>query len=329
MRVLITGMAGFIGSHLLEHILKTTDWHVVGLDRLDETSTLARLDTDAYRAHRARVRFVWHDLRAPINPVVANQLQGWDLDAVIHLAASTHVDRSIEDPITFVHDNVLGTAHLLEFARRHLTKGARLLYFSTDEVFGPAAPGVAFTEWDRYRASNPYAATKAAGEELAYAYHNTYGLATLVTHCMNAFGERQHREKFLPLILRKLTRGEPIDVHSDPRTGKPTSRGYVHARNVCAAVLYVLQHGVAGEKYNLPGQQEIDSQTMVELVADYAGLSPTTRLVDAVTHRPGHDVRYMLDADRLFNMGFTYPKPLLPALEKTVAWYLANPDWLA
>jgi dTDP-glucose 4,6-dehydratase len=337
--VLVTGCAGFLASHLIEHIFKTTDWNAVGLDRLDETSTLRRVgDTDAYKADPKRFRFVWHDLRAPINAGIAHAIGHVDL--VLHLAASTHVDRSITNPGLFVLDNVVGTQHVLDYVR-FVEPDAPVLVFSTDEVFGPAAPGKAFKEWDRYRASNPYAASKAAAEELTVAYANTYRLKTIITHCTNVFGERQHPEKFLPLVVRKILLGEQVLVHADAACKVPTSRFYIHARNVAAAVLHIVNwcekpaltqtfSCAYGEKWNIaPWMDEIDSRELVERVAEILGRRAKFQLVNSVSNRPGHDMRYALDTMRLrHDIGFKMPVDFDHSLEKTVKWYAENPSWL-
>lgn len=323
-RVLITGAAGFIGSHLVEHILKTTNWDVVALDRLDETCTLRRIgETEAYLRNRGRFEFVWHDLRAPVNKVVEREI-GF-VDMIFHLAASTHVDRSITDPAAFVADNVIGTLHALELAR---DLAATFLYMNTDEVFGPALPGTAFVEGDRHHPSNPYSAAKSGGGQLVTAWHNTYGLDTRMVYCMNAFGERQHREKYLPLLIRKLLLGEQVKVHADATRTIPSSRFYIHARNIAAALLFVVERGKPGTAYNLPGEREVSSLELAEIVAEILDLPLDYVLVDSVDSRPGHDLRYALDGKRLGDLGFAYPKTFDESLTKTVNWYNANRVWL-
>ena len=213
---LITGGAGFIAHHLIGQILKNTDWNVVTLDRLDYSGNLNRLhdlmtsfDPDV----RKRVKIVHHDLKAELNPLVRNEVG--DVDYIIHLAAGSHVDRSIDYPMEFVMDNVVGTCNILEFARTQKDNLERFIYFSTDEVFGPAPDGIKYKENDRYNSTNPYSASKAGGEELAVAYENTYGVPIYVTHTMNVFGERQHPEKFIPMCIRKARDGESVTIHSD------------------------------------------------------------------------------------------------------------------
>ena len=203
-KILITGGAGFIAHHVVDLILKKTDWEIVTLDRLDFSGNLNRLQevVRSYdKINQKRVKVVFHDLKAEINPEV-KALIG-KVDYIAHLAAGSHVDRSIKYPLEFVKDNVLGTANMLEFARS-IDSLEKFIYFSTDEVFGPALKGKQFKENERYNSTNPYSASKAGGEELVVAYENTYGLPSIITHTMNVFGERQNPEKFIPMVIKKV-----------------------------------------------------------------------------------------------------------------------------
>jgi dTDP-glucose 4,6-dehydratase len=327
-RVLLTGACGFIGSHFVEAILKTTDWEIVGLDRIDETSSLERiLDTDAYAQHSQRFRFLWHDLRAPINESVARAIGHVDL--VFHLAASTHVDRSITDAATFVMDNVLGTCHLLEWARRMPLE--LFVHFSTDEVFGPAPAGWAFHEHDPFRPANPYAASKAAAVELADSYRNTHKIPILTTFCMNAIGERQHPEKYVPLLVKRILRGVLVTIHADPSRTHPARRSYIHARNIWNAIRFLIdqpRHVVVGERFNITGERELDCLELAQMVAKIIGKPLYHELVDFHSERPGHDLRYALSGDRLAKLGFVQPVSFEASLEHTVKWFVDNPEWL-
>lgn len=326
-RVLLTGAAGFIGSHFVEAILKTTDWDIVGLDRIDQTSTLHRiLDTNAYQAHRERFSFVWHDLRSPINESVARTIGG-DIDLVLHLAASTHVDRSIEDPAAFVLDNVLGTCHLLEWIRSTI-RPRLVVNFSTDEVFGSAPEGTAYSERDAFRSGNPYSATKAGAIELCTAYHNTYGLPIVTTNCMNVIGERQHVEKVVPLFTRKILLGETVTIHADPSRTKPARRNYIHARNVWNAIRFLIDQGTPGERYNLVGDCEVDCLELAQMIAAIMDRPLRHEIVDFHSSRPGHDLRYALDGAKLAKMGFAQPVTFEASLARTVKWFVDNPQWL-
>jgi dTDP-glucose 4,6-dehydratase len=330
MRVLVTGLSGFIGHHVGEAILKQTDWDLVGLDRLDTTSTQMRLtDIGPWEANKSRVQFVWHDLKSELNEYVQDAIG--EVDHIIHLAASTHVDRSITNPMDFVMDNVVGTCNLLQYATRLQSRYGTLgkvVYFSTDEVFGPAPTGVHYAEWDRYRSGNPYAASKAGGEELALAFHNTYRLPVLITHTMNVFGQRQHHEKFIPNTIRKVLQGEKVTIHADQTCTKPGSRYYIHARNVAAAVLFLLDKGTAGEKYNIVGEREVDNLELAQFIAQTLDKRLHGELVDFHSARPGHDLRYALNGDKLRDMGFEYAKTFEVSLADTIRWSVEHPYWL-
>lgn len=324
MKILVTGAAGFIGHHFVGYLLRHTDWEVVCLDRLDPAGDLARLAAvlrDQPEA-RQRVRVVHHDLRATIEGQLSDETP---FDHVVHMAAGSHVDRSVVDPVGFVLDNVVGTAHLLDFFRKNnaLRHGGKILYFSTDEVFGPAnmptdgdaigIPGFVFKHggyapWDRFNPNNPYAASKAGGECLCTAYANTYGLPILVTHCTNVFGERQHREKFIPLLIERVRRGEKILIHAKSQI--PSSRYYVYVDNVSSAVLHLLQNGMClngGDslgKYNISGGREYSNLFVAQEVAQLLEKPLVYEFADFVAGRPRHDMRYAVDDSSLRGLGW-------------------------
>lgn len=323
-KILVTGAAGFIGHHVVDHLLRHSHAHITVIDRLDCSGNLQRL-AEIGAAKNPRVRFVYHDLRAPINAQLAGQLGTFD--DIIHLAAATHVDRSIESPMDFVLDNVVGTCNLLDFAR---ASGChRFLYFSTDEVFGPAASGVAYQEDDRYRSGNPYAATKAGGEELAVSYHNTFGVPVIITHTMNVIGFRQHPEKMVPGTIAKVRDGQKVIIHADRTRTVPGSRFYVDAREVAAAVDFLLQHGRVGEKYNIVGEREVNNLELARWIAEDQGLPLYHESVDFHSSRPGHDLRYALDGAKLRHMGWKPSQDIRQSVREIVEWSLAHPQWLA
>lgn len=322
MKILITGGAGFIGHHVVAHLLANTDWHLTLIDRLDESGNLNRL-SEIGACKNPRVRFVYHDLRAPFNDQLMAQIGPHEV--ILHLAAATHVDRSIADPLSFVYDNVVGTCNMLEFAR--YVGCARFLQFSTDEVFGPAPPGIAFGEDDRYRSGNPYAATKAGAEELAMAYHNTYGVPVIVTHTMNVIGRRQHPEKFVPMTIGKVERGEVVTIHADKTCTKAGSRFYIDAACVARAVFQLIGQGKSGEKYNIVGSQETDNHQLATMIAQAAGKHLSYEMVDFHSSRPGHDLRYALSGSKMSAMGFQ-PRAIASVLTDLVDWSRAHPEWL-
>jgi len=254
---------------------------------------------------------------------------------IAHLAAGSHVDRSIERPMEFVMDNVVGTCNVLEFARKQ-DNLERLLYFSTDEVFGPAPVGVKYDEYDRYNSTNPYSASKAGGEELAVAYQNTYDMPIYITHTMNVFGQRQHPEKFIPMTIRNVRDGKPVTIHSDASKTVPGSRHYIHAEDVADATLFLLENkltlksdnnGIKCPKFNICGATEINNLELAQMIADAQGKELKYEFMDFHSSRPGHDLRYALSGDRMANMGWT-PKPVADRIEEVVNWTLNNTRWL-
>jgi dTDP-glucose 4,6-dehydratase len=323
-KILITGGAGFAGHHFVEHFLKHTDWHIAVLDQLNYASKgWSRLkDIEVY--NDLRVETFSADLSKPISEGVASEIG--NVDYILHMAAETHVDRSIIDPMPFVMSNVVGTTNLLLYALKAQPK--QFIYFSTDEVFGPAPPGTDFKEWDRYNSGNPYAASKAGGEEMAMAFANTYDLNVIVTHTMNLFGERQHPEKFIPSTINKVMNGEKVIIHAS-RDGVPGSRYYIHCRNAADGLHFILKSGPFGRaKFNIVGEKEVDNLSLAQFIADVLGRPLEYELVDFHSSRPGHDLRYALDGSALADRGWTPPKTFEQSLEKTIKWTLERPEWL-
>lgn len=324
-KVLITGGAGFIAHHVINHILNTTDWDIITLDRLDFSGNLNRLAEVV--PNTGRVRTVFHDLKAELNPQIVKAIG--DVDIILHLAAGSHVDRSIEYPMEFVMDNVVGTCNILNYARS-LPNLERFIYFSTDEVFGPAPAGVNYKEYDRFNSSNPYSASKAGGEELAVAFANTYKLPLYITHTMNVFGERQHPEKYIPVCIKRVRDGEKIIIHSDPTKTIPGSRYYIHASDVAEALLFILnlKDQCNGSKYNVVGKEEINNLQLAQMIADAQGKELIYELSDFHSARPGHDLRYALDGGLLRTLGWEPKISLKDRISEVVNWTLANDRWL-
>ncbi len=327
--VLITGGAGFIGHHVAYRMLTDTNYNIVILDRLDTSGNLNRIHEvlEANEAWRARVKFIWHDLKASINEMLAEQIG--DVHYVFHLAAGSHVDRSIDYPLEFVMDNVVGTANLLDYARTCIKDTLKLfLYFSTDEVFGPAPEGVAYKEWDRYNSGNPYSASKAGAEELCLAYCNTYRMPIIVTHTMNVFGVRQHPEKFIPLVIQKVRDGELVTIHSNPTKTKAGSRFYINTEDVASAIMFLIDNHEIGEKYNIVGEREMDNLELAQTIADIMGKELKYEMVDFHSSRPGHDLRYALDGTKMKNLGWQPEESVTERLKEVISWSLENKHWL-
>ena len=328
-RVLVTGGAGFVGHHVIEALLRETDAEVVSLDRLDTSGTLNRLQhlLETNPEWASRLDIVWHDLKAPLNDFVVKALG--KVTHVLHLAAGSHVDRSIENPMEFVMDNVVGTCNILDYARLNLKETLDLfLYFSTDEVFGPAPEGVFYEEDDRYKSGNPYAATKAGAEELCVSYQNTYRMPIIISHTMNIFGNRQHPEKFIPLIISSVRDGKKIFIHSNEECSKAGSRHYIDAKDVADAVLFLFDNHEIGEKYNIVGREETDNLELGLIIADIMGKPLNYEMIDFHSSRPGHDLRYALSGEKMKAMGWEPRKDLKDRLKGVVKWSLDNPVWL-
>jgi dTDP-glucose 4,6-dehydratase len=307
---------------------------VVGLDRLSYSGNLNRISEILTDETRPRYTVQHHDLRSAINESLANQLGQFDY--IIHVAASSHVDRSIDQPINFVLDNVVGTCHVLDFARRQKNL-KKFIYFSTDEIFGPAPPGVAYDEYDRYNSTNPYSASKAGGEELCVAFRNTYKVPVIVTHTMNIFGPRQHPEKFVPMCISKVRDGEKIMIHSDETRTIPGSRFYIHVEDVAEAVWFLVGVGTDGReqqdcplcpKFNIVGKEELDNLTLAQYIAEGVGKPLRYELVDFHSARPGHDLRYALSGKRLAELGWEPKTSIRDRIREVVEWTVANERWV-
>jgi len=339
-RVLITGGAGFIAHHTIFYILKNTDWDIVSLDRLDYSGNLNRISDmmkDFDDSTKKRLRIVHHDLRAEINEMLMGDLG--DFNFILHMAASSHVDRSITDPMTFVLDNVVATCNILNFARKN--KNLELfIYFSTDEVFGPAPKGVSYKERDRYNCTNPYSATKAGGEELAVAFQNSYNLPIIITHTMNVFGERQHPEKFIPKCIVSARDGVMIDIHSDATKTIAGSRHYIHANDVADGCIFLINNrkkfkeiekdfgGAKCPKFNLVGPVELNNLALGRLIAKSVGKNLKYKMVDFHSSRPGHDLRYALSGEFMKKMGWIPKVSIEKRIDQVVKWTLENERWL-
>lgn len=325
-RVLITGGAGFLGHHVVEHILINTDWHIVILDKLTYASMgLERIREVSECFKDDRLTILACDFANPLSAGIRKEIG--DINYILHLGAETHVDRSISDPMIFVTSNVLGTANMLEYART--CKNLEWFnIFSTDEVYGPAPDGINYKETDRHNPTNPYSATKSGAEQLALAYANTYKVPVFVTNTMNIFGERQHSEKFIPLCINKILKGETIQIHSSPDKKVAGSRFWIHARNVASALLFLLENASFRESYNIVGDREVNNLDLAMYIADVLNKELKYEMVDFHSSRPGHDLRYALDGKKMFDLGWKSPLDLRKSLKNTILWTTAHKNWL-
>ena len=338
--VLITGGAGFIAHHLIFYLLEKTNWNIISMDRLDYSGNLNRLNdiiSKLDQAKKSRLKIVFHDLKSEINPWIKKEIG--NVEIILHLAAGSHVDRSIDNPMEFVLDNVVGTANILEYARQinETNNLERFIYFSTDEVFGPAPNGVDYKENDRYNSTNPYSATKAGGEELAVAYENTYKLPIYITHTMNVFGERQHPEKFIPMCIKKIRDGESVTIHSDKTRKHPGSRHYIHAEDVAEAIYFLLTNKLDNEidyggakcpKFNIVGSEELNNLELARVISKCQNKELKYEMVDFHSSRPGHDLRYSLSGEKMKKLGWQPSIKLTERIKQVVEWSLKNQNWI-
>ena len=345
MRVLLTGAGGFVGHHTLAHLLKTTNWEIVATDSFRHFGISARIRAvfEELPKEIARVKVVTHDLATPIDSITAKEFG--DPDVIINMASDSHVDRSITDPRPFIENNVKLALTLFEYART-LPNLKTFIQIGTDEVYGPAPVGVNHPEWSPQVPSNPYSASKSAQEAIAISYWRTFNIPLVLTNTMNIIGERQDVEKFVPLIIRSLQQGKPVPVHAVEKHGQwiSGSRFYLHARNQADALRFMITHFAKNphkytdglerpERYNVRGETEISNDEMVLLIAKFLGISKTkSELVNYINvegTRPGHDLRYALNGDKLIGMGWTPPVSFEKSLERTVNWTVKNPIWVS
>jgi len=326
MKIIITGGCGFIGHHFVEHIFKNTDWEIIIFDKLSYASNGFERLRDTDTLNNCRVKVFTNDLVNPLPEGIIKEI-GLNVDYIVHMAAETHVDNSIKDPKLFIDNNIYSTLNMLEYAKI-LPNLKMFFYFSTDEVFGPALGETLFKEWDRHKPTNPYSASKSAAEQICIAYENTFKIPLMIVNVMNAFGERQHVEKFIPLCIKKLLNNEKIYIHSYPNKKTTGTRFYIHARNIAEAVLFLINNGTIGEKYNISGEREVSNLEMAQMIAKFMNKELDYELVDFHSNRPGHDLRYGLDGTKLFEMGFQLPVNFEESLKNMVIWTLENKKWL-
>ena len=325
--LLVTGGAGFIGSALVRHLIAETDYAVVNVDALTYAGNLGSV-AEAARSER----YTFENVDICDATEVARLFEMHRPDGVVHLAAESHVDRSIDGPAAFVQTNVVGTFTLLDAARTFVTRSGapfRFLHVSTDEVYGTLGATGLFTEETPVAPNSPYSATKAASDHLARAYHHTYDLDIVTTNCSNNYGPYQFPEKLLPVVILKALAGEPIPVYG---TGANV-RDWLYVEDHVRALLTAFERGRAGEVYNVGGHNERTNLEVVHAVCELldemapAG-APHARLITFVTDRPGHDLRYAIDASKIGReLGWTPRETLESGLRKTVRWYLENGTW--
>jgi dTDP-glucose 4,6-dehydratase len=335
MNLLITGGAGFIGSNLIQHVINRPE--VTKLVNLDCLTYAGRLENLAGVDKHPKYSFEKVDLRD--KTAVLDVIQRHGITHVMHLAAESHVDRSITGPGDFVHTNVVGTFNLLEACRATwLTDSSRITHHasrfhhvSTDEVYGSLGATGFFTETTPYAPNSPYSASKASSDMLVRAYHHTYGMQTVITNCSNNYGPYQFPEKLIPVVIQSVLARKPVPVYGDGMN----VRDWLYVRDHAEALWVVLTGGRAGETYNIGGHNEWANLPIVHVICDLIDeMAPqlggnSRKLITFVKDRPGHDRRYAIDASKIHNeLGWLPAHKFEQGIRETVRWYLDNQDWV-
>lgn len=342
-RVLLSGIGGFIGSHMLSHFLLNTDWDIIGIASWTHKGIPERiLENKHYQNNKERVSIITHDLVAPFSNFTKDKIG--KIDYIVNVASESHVDRSIIDPVSFIKNNVDLILTMLEFVRE--IKPEKFIQISTDECYGSAPEGINHKEWSPIIPSNPYAASKASQEAIVISYWRTYGIPLIITNTMNNFGEFQDSEKFIPLVIKKILNNETIFIHGYPDKKRAGSRFYMHARNHADAILFLLNNQKINQypnvdrpdRFNVVGEKEVDNLEMAQFIYNTVKLYTTDPLsisrglkyeiTDFHSERPGHDTRYGLDGEKLKAMGWSLPLTFEESLRKTILWYLEHKNWL-
>ena len=328
--MLITGGCGFIGSNFVRYVLDQLDeYNIVNLDKLTYAGNINNLNG----IDETRYRFVEGDICNP--KLVKNLFENENPAALVHFAAESHVDRSIDGPAEFVQTNIVGTLNLLEQSREYLNKEKKLdfkfLHVSTDEVYGTLGDYGKFLESTPYDPSSPYSASKAGSDHLARAWHRTYGLPVLITNCSNNYGAYQFPEKLIPLMIINCLERKPLPIYGEGKN----IRDWLFVMDHCKAIHTVLKNGTPGETYNIGGNNEIQNIDVVKTVcAILDEIKPMgdgkyyTDLISFVTDRPGHDFRYAIDAAKIqTELGWSPRESFASGIKKTIQWYLDHEQW--
>lgn len=328
--ILITGGAGFIGSHVVRKFVHAYPEDViVNLDALTYAGNLANI---ADIADASNYQFVQGDIRDEY--FIEQLFETYQFTHIVHLAAESHVDRSIADPLAFVTTNVLGTVVLLNAFRKLWEdnwKGKVFYHISTDEVYGTLGEEGLFTETTAYSPNSPYSASKASSDHFVRAYGETYQMPYLISNCSNNYGPNQYPEKLIPLTIQRILQQKPIPVYG---TGE-NIRDWLYVEDHAAAIHFILERGKLGETYNVGGFNEVKNIELVQLLCNILDeelkqeQGTNQQLIRFVTDRKGHDFRYAIDATKLQTLGWMPAENLQEGLRKTVAWYLANSAWIA
>ncbi len=333
MNIIVTGGAGFIGSAVIRQYIKDTEHTIINVDALTYAGNLESLQAveNSPRYHFEHANICDKDAMERI-------FNHYQPDAIMHLAAESHVDRSIDGPADFIQTNIVGTCNLLEVARAYWNslaedkKGSfRFHHVSTDEVYGDLDETSFFTEETAYDPNSPYSASKASSDHLVRAWHRTYGFPVVITNCSNNYGSHQFPEKLIPLVTLNALEGKPLPIYGNGMQ----IRDWLHVDDHTRALRLVLETGKDGETYNIGGHNEKTNLEVVKTICDMldkmvpaSPYIPHEQLITYVSDRPGHDVRYAIDADKIDQqLGWTPEETFESGIEKTIQWYLDNQQW--
>ncbi len=332
-KILVTGGAGFIGSNYLKLVLEQGDWQVINLDKLTYAGNLGNL---SFSRDNPNYNFIEGDICD--TTLVQKLFEEHQFCRVVHFAAESHVDNSIDNPTEFVQTNIVGTFNLLQAAFRNWMQGpysykkgkenCRFVHISTDEVYGSLGKTGLFTEQTPYSPNSPYSASKASSDMLVRSYFHTYGMPVITTNCSNNYGPHQHREKLIPTIIRKALSGEPIPIYGDGLN----IRDWLYVDDHCRGIDLAANEGVIGETYNIGGENERTNLYIAQhITAIMNQLTPKKNggnyadQIDFVSDRPGHDFRYAIDATKIMGqLGWKPQEDFESGIKKTVSWYLEN-----
>ncbi|MCU7795563.1 MAG: dTDP-glucose 4,6-dehydratase [Candidatus Thiodiazotropha sp. (ex Myrtea spinifera)] len=335
LNILVTGGAGFIGSAVIRHLISHTNHRVANVDKLTYAGNLESLNSVSENE-----RYSFHQLDIVDQAAIESIFRQFRPDIVMHLAAESHVDRSITGPADFIQTNIVGTYVLLEEARKYWLDldgqrkdDFRFHHISTDEVYGSLGPKGLFTEESNYDPSSPYSSSKASSDHLVRAWHRTYGLPVIVTNCSNNYGPYQFPEKLIPLMILNVLEGKPLPVY-----GKGDQvRDWLHVEDHAKALYRVVTEGNPGETYNIGGHNEKTNLEVVTILCRILdelrpehpeGISQYDQLITYVADRPGHDQRYAIDAEKIKReLGWVPDETFESGIRKTVEWYLNNNEW--
>lgn len=332
-KVLLTGGGGSIGSNIIPIILSNMDCEIIVLDSFHHKGYKDRIERikKDFPEMKDRIREIQHDLVCPINPEMIKEIG--EVDYILHLAALSDVFFSVENPVYTIQNNVNSTLTMLEYAR--VVKPEQFIYFSTDEVYGAVEKGTAHKEWETHRPSNAYSASKAACEDICYAYWRSYDVPVVITNTMNNFGIMQSSSKFPVMVQKKLEAGEVVTIHGNKK--EIGTRFYIDSRVVGEALIKIMRvpahrHllGIVDEpdRYNIVGDKALSNLELAETIAKLMGKELKYELQDFHKDNPAHDIHYGLDGSKLANLGFKPSYPLEACLAQVIEWQKQNPEWI-